>query len=396
MRNRFGLPVLPLALALLALCGPTASIAQAQDKSHLTTILEANTLRVGTTGDFNPMSIRDPASNSFKGFEIDAANQLAQDLGVKVEFVPTDWTTLVPGITANRYDIFMSGASMNVARIKTIAFTLPYLEAGTTPIFDQKNAGKFKSWDDINQPGVTVAVILGTVFEDQAKLLLPKATLKSVQPPATSWQEVLAGRADAAITSSIDAQSIVARFPPSRICRVIRIKASARSAISWHRATSSGPTISTIGSRSNFPRDLPIPQDKMVQQLKSAAWFVVVAGILLLVGGCAAGPSYNWGWYVLSPTQPRGLTNLEFLLGGLVPTISVSAAALAVWCRSARWSALPEPATSWAVVVQPVLRRDRARRSRSRAGALGLLRVAGGRRPATRHLRCRRTGAWVQ
>jgi cyclohexadienyl dehydratase len=213
MRKRFGLPVFSLALALLPLCGLAASVAQAQDKSHLTSILEANTLRVGTTGDFNPMSIRDPATNSFKGFEIDAANQLAKDLGVKVEFVPTDWTTLVPGITANRYDVFMSGASMNVARIKTIAFTLPYLEAGTTPIFDQKNAGKFKSWDDINQPGVTVAVILGTVFEDQAKLLLPKATLKSVQPPATSWQEVLAGRADAAITSSIDAQSIVARFP---------------------------------------------------------------------------------------------------------------------------------------------------------------------------------------
>ena len=213
MRKRFGLPVLSLALALMVLCGPAAHTTQAQDKSHLISILEANTLRVGTTGDFNPMSIRDPATNSFKGLEIDAANQLAKDLGVKVEFVPTDWTTLVPGITANRYDIFMSGASMNAARIKTIAFTLPYLEAGTTPIFDQKNAAKFKSWDDINQPGVTVAVILGTVFEDQAKLLLPKATLKSVQPPATSWQEVLAGRADAAITSSIDAQSIVARFP---------------------------------------------------------------------------------------------------------------------------------------------------------------------------------------
>ena len=213
MREHIVWPVVTVALAMLPVCGTATGTAQAQDKSHLTAILEANTLRVGTTGDFNPMSIRDPATNSFKGFEIDAANQLAKDLGVKLELVPTDWTTLVPGITANRYDIFMSGASMNVARIKTIAFTAPYLEAGTTPIFDQKNAAKFKSWDDINQPGVTVAVILGTVFEDQAKLLLPKATLKSVQPPATSWQEVLAGRADAAITSSIDAQSIVARFP---------------------------------------------------------------------------------------------------------------------------------------------------------------------------------------
>jgi cyclohexadienyl dehydratase len=206
-RDRFA------ACAVALLCGLVVTAVQAQEKSHLTQILEANTLRVGTTGDFNPMSIRDPATNSFKGFEIDAANQLAKDLGVKLELVSTDWTTLVPGIAANRYDVFMSGASMNVGRIKTIAFTLPYLEAGTTPIFEQKNAAKFKSWEDINQPGITVAVILGTVFEDQAKLLLPKTTIKSVQPPATSWQEVLSGRADVAITSSIDAQSIVARFP---------------------------------------------------------------------------------------------------------------------------------------------------------------------------------------
>ncbi len=56
----------------------------------------------------------------------------------------------------------------------------------------------------------------------------------------------------------------------------------------------------------------------------------LVAGLALLVGACAAGPAYNWGWYVLSPTQARGQVNLEFLLSGLWPTISVSAAALAV------------------------------------------------------------------
>jgi His/Glu/Gln/Arg/opine family amino acid ABC transporter permease subunit len=78
----------------------------------------------------------------------------------------------------------------------------------------------------------------------------------------------------------------------------------------------------------------------MVQQLTSAqARFgrvgrnlekALVAGIALLVGGCAAGPAYNWGWYILSPTQARGQANLEFLLAGLWPTIAVSAAALAV------------------------------------------------------------------
>jgi cyclohexadienyl dehydratase len=158
------------------------------------------------------MSIRDPATNSFKGYEIDAAAELAKDLGVKLELVPTDWPTLVAGVTANRYDIFMGGSSMNVARARTVAFTNPYIETGTVPIFPKASAAKFKTWDDINKPGVTVAVILGTVFEQQAKQHFPQATIKSVQPPASGFQEVLAGRADVTISSSIDAQGIVARY----------------------------------------------------------------------------------------------------------------------------------------------------------------------------------------
>jgi cyclohexadienyl dehydratase len=189
-----------------------AAPAIAQDKSRLQQILERGSIRVGTTGDFNPMSIRDPASNSFKGYEIDAAADLAKELGVKLELVPTDWPTLVAGITANRYDIFMGGSSINVARAKTIAYTIPYIETGTVPVYRKGDAGKFHSWDDINKTGVTVAVVLGTVFEQQAKQHFPNATVKSVQPPASGFQEVLANRADVTITSSIDAQGIVARY----------------------------------------------------------------------------------------------------------------------------------------------------------------------------------------
>jgi cyclohexadienyl dehydratase len=200
--------LLAIAVAALAATAPV----QAQDKSRLQQISERGTLRVGTTGDFNPMSIRDPATKSFKGYEIDAAEDLAKALGVKLELVPTDWPTLVAGITANRYDIFMGGSSMHTGRAKTVAYTVPYIETGTVPVFQKSAAGKFKSWEDINQAGVTIAVVLGTVFEQQAKQHFPKATLKAVQPPASGFQEVLAGRAEVTITSSIDAQGIVSRY----------------------------------------------------------------------------------------------------------------------------------------------------------------------------------------
>jgi cyclohexadienyl dehydratase len=61
----------------------------AQSQSRLHQILKSGELRVGTTGDWNPMSVRDPASNSYKGFDIDVMKELAKDLGVKLTFVPT-------------------------------------------------------------------------------------------------------------------------------------------------------------------------------------------------------------------------------------------------------------------------------------------------------------------
>ena len=69
----------------LAVCGfVLVTPAAAQTKSHLQSVLERGTLRVGTTGDFNPMSVKDTATNSYKGFDIEALEHLAKDMGVKV------------------------------------------------------------------------------------------------------------------------------------------------------------------------------------------------------------------------------------------------------------------------------------------------------------------------
>jgi cyclohexadienyl dehydratase len=205
-----------LALGGVAVAAGTATrgsaVAQAAGgKSRLAQILERGSIRIGTTGDFNPMSFRDPGSNEYKGFDIAAMEQLAKDLGVKVEWVATEWAQLVAGIAANRFDIF-SGASVNMGRAKTAAFTLPYLEAGTVPLSLKANAAKFNTWESINTVGTRVAVSMGTVFEEQARRHFPNAEIKGVQAPATGFQEVLSNRADVTITSNVEASTLVKRF----------------------------------------------------------------------------------------------------------------------------------------------------------------------------------------
>ena len=53
-------------------------------KSMLNDVLDNGVLKVGTTGDFNPMSFKDPATGEYDGHQIDAAKQLAKEHGIFV------------------------------------------------------------------------------------------------------------------------------------------------------------------------------------------------------------------------------------------------------------------------------------------------------------------------
>jgi cyclohexadienyl dehydratase len=184
----------------------------AQAQSALNEILNSGVLKVGTTGDWNPMSLKDPATNSYKGFDIDVMSELANDLGVKVEFVATDWKTLVNGVVAGKYHITGS-ASISPARMKAAGFSESYLAVEIFPFTLKEMEGKFKGYDSINQPGVKVATTLGTTFEALAREWFPNADIKVVEAPARGFQEVIAGRADVFITSNIEGSTLKNKFP---------------------------------------------------------------------------------------------------------------------------------------------------------------------------------------
>jgi cyclohexadienyl dehydratase len=193
----------------LVLFGMLAIVGGAQaQESRLHKILSSGKLRVGTTGDWNPMTMKDPATDKYAGFDIDTATELAKDLGVEIEFVPTEWKTLVAGILADKYDMSTS-ASITPSRIRTVGFTKSYYQVGTVPLMLKKNADRFKTFADINKSGVTVAVTLGTSQEQQVKTLFPNAKVKTIEAPARDFQEVLAGRADISVTSNLEASKLV-------------------------------------------------------------------------------------------------------------------------------------------------------------------------------------------
>lgn len=204
-----------LAVAVAVLAVPV--VAQAQ--SALNDILNSGVLKVGTTGDWNPMTMKDVATNSYTGYDIDVMTALAEDMGVKVEFVPTDWKTLVNGITAGTYHITGS-ASISAGRAKAAGYSQSYFSLATVPLINKKDADKFKDWADLDKADVSVAATLGTTQETQVKAFFPNAKHVIVEAPARDFQEVLAGRAQAHITSNVEANKLVAQYPDLMIVPV--------------------------------------------------------------------------------------------------------------------------------------------------------------------------------
>ena len=208
-----------LLKSVLTLVFITVLITPVLGESRLQSILANGELRVGTTGDWNPMTMIDPNSKERTGFDIDIANALASDMGVKVLFVPTTWKTLVNGVVADKYDV-TSSASLSPKRALVAGYSGSYFAVEDVPMMLKKNKGKYNSWEELNNPSVTVAVTLGTVQEKRAEALFDNSKIIKVSSPARDYQEVLSGRADISMTSNLEAAKLVEQYPELMIVPV--------------------------------------------------------------------------------------------------------------------------------------------------------------------------------
>ncbi|MBL4781156.1 MAG: gamma subclass chorismate mutase AroQ [Porticoccaceae bacterium] len=177
-----------------------------RDNSVLANILNSGVLRVGTTGDYAPFSLLDRTSGEYSGIDIDLAGQLAASLGVKLQLVATSWPSLMADLTANKYDIAMSGISRTLARQRRAFFSTAYSRGGKTPIARCDRAGRFNSLKKIDRDAVRVIVNPGGTNEKFVRQNIKHAEI-IVYPDNTSiFAELIARHADVMITDAIEVE----------------------------------------------------------------------------------------------------------------------------------------------------------------------------------------------
>ena len=174
---------------------------------HLEDIAVRGTIRIGTTGDYIPMSYRNPQTGAYEGIDAELSQLIADSLGVQIEYVPTSWPTLTADTLAGKFDIALCGISRNYARAKTMAMSDAYGEGafGKTILCRKSDAKKYQSLADIDKPEVRVMINPGGTNEKFAHANLKQAKLIVHQENADIPRQVAEGNADIMITETVEA-----------------------------------------------------------------------------------------------------------------------------------------------------------------------------------------------
>ena len=173
---------------------------QLVQESTVEKIVRNGVLRVGMD-TFQPWAMKDK-NGKFIGFEIDVATRLAEDMGVKVEFVPTAWSGIIPALLTGKFDVIIGGMGILPKRALKVNFSQPYDFSGMSIVAHKVKAEGFSSLEDFNKPEVQVAVKLGTSAVIAAKKYLPKATLRMFENETQTYQELRNGNVHAVVGSA--------------------------------------------------------------------------------------------------------------------------------------------------------------------------------------------------
>jgi len=189
MLRRFFTTLLAVVVSVLLFVAPSQA-------RSLDDIIKEGTIRIGVNPNFPPMSSYG-ATNQFEGFDIDIGNQLAEAIGVKAEFVPTETPQRVPFLVSDRIDISLGALTRTAARAKLIDFTVPlHTEAMAVLTTDKVSETTWKAFDNSKY---TLVNIRATWPVDFLKKELPSAKMLLVDSIADTVRSVAQGRADAII-----------------------------------------------------------------------------------------------------------------------------------------------------------------------------------------------------
>jgi len=182
-----------LAIAA-ALAGGLATQAGA---ATLQQVKDRGSIRIAVANEI-PYGYMD-MSGQAKGAGPDVAKHIMEQLGIKkIEWVTTNFGSLIPGLRANRFDMVAAEMAILPQRCKEVLFSEPNSSYGEGLLVAKGNPDNVHTYEDFAKNGKKIAIMAGA---DQLEILqhlgVPGENMVTISNNADAISTVATGRASA-------------------------------------------------------------------------------------------------------------------------------------------------------------------------------------------------------
>ena len=127
----------------------------------LDALKKAGEIRVGCEAAYVPFTYRDN-SGKIIGFDIEFVTKMFEPIGVKPNFIDTQWSGVIPALYAGRFDM-IPGLSYTKERLERVLFSIPYADASQALLIRSADKDKIKTIADMS--GKVLGIKLGSPGE---------------------------------------------------------------------------------------------------------------------------------------------------------------------------------------------------------------------------------------
>jgi polar amino acid transport system substrate-binding protein len=220
VRIKIGVVAASVAALALSACGssslsgeaggagsaPSVSVSQNADLASKLpeSIKNAGVIKIGVDASYAPNEFLAGDGKTVQGMDVDLFNAVAAKFGVKTEWHPADFGSIINGVNGKKYDMGISSFTINPERMKQVNM-VSYFRAGTQWATAQGNP---KGIDPDNACGKNIAVQSNTVQETedlaarQKKCGSNKINILSLKDQSQATAAVVSGKADAMLADS--------------------------------------------------------------------------------------------------------------------------------------------------------------------------------------------------
>lgn len=177
----------------------------------LAQIKERGSIIVAMEGTWAPWTYHDEDDN-LVGYDVEVAQNIAEKLGVEVEFIEGAWDGLLAGLDAGRYDIMVNGVGVTEERAEKYNFSTPYAY-NKTAVIVRGDYDEISSMEDLK--GKKTANTISSTYAAQAEAY--GATVTPVDDLNQTIELLLSNRIDATLNAEVVFNDYKKEHPDSNI-----------------------------------------------------------------------------------------------------------------------------------------------------------------------------------